>query len=364
MDNESKFRAFIQEQLKIAKINQEHRESFTDSDGLKLFLAAFTHPTFDPENNYQELEFIGDGIIKGILSQYIPRRFPKLASGGSKYSKKGTGEGVLSKTRRFLEQRKTLSDFGLKLGYWDFVLADEETKAKSRKETLEDVFEAFVGALVEIVDQRIKRGLGYNYAYNYVEASLDDMEIEISKKTLDDPITRLNELYKANELKNNKPPLKWGDAAYEAAQLYVPKLADKPKLGVGANPKTVNAGEVFFSTKDKIAYVWDGKGWVHISRAPLLNLKPFPVDLPPPVEGEYPENIQMLWYAGVYGFPNKLGKALDGSLDKITPKLVLEDPDKYDADIIGQGLHFKKVDSKKIAATQALQYLAHRGFKK
>ena len=264
MIDETKFRAFIKAQLKIAKINQEHREAFTDPAGMQLFLAAVTHPTYNSENNYQELEFIGDGIIKGILSQYIPRRFPKLASGGSKYSKKGTGEGVLSKTRRFLEQRKTLSDFALKLGFWDFVLADEETKTKLRKETLEDVFEAFVGALVEIVDLRVKRGLGYNYAYNYVEASLDNMEIEISKKTLDDPITRLNELYKANDLKGSNPPLKWGDAAYFTETIYFPKLAYKPKNAM--------KGDVFFSTKDKVAYVYDGTGWVHISRAPLVNL--------------------------------------------------------------------------------------------
>jgi len=360
--DETTFRAFIIEQLKIAKINQEHREAFTDPAGMQLFLTAVTHPTFDAENNYQELEFIGDGIIKGILSQYIPRRFPKLASGESKYSKKGTGEGVLSKTRRFLEQRKTLSDFALKLGFWDFVRADEDTKTKLRKETLEDIFEAFVGALVEIIDQRIKRGLGYNYAYNYVEASLDNMEIEISKKTLDDPITRLNELYKANELKNGKPPLKWGDAAYYTDPMYFPKLDLKPK--------SAQKGDVFFSTTDKVPYVWDGKAWLHVSRAPLVNLQPLDVGAPPPVEGEYPENMQMLWYAGVYGFPNRIGKNLPplgtGPVEqrKLTPKMILDDPDKYGADIIGQGLHFKKTDAKKLAASQALFYLSRRGLKK
>ena len=354
--DKTKFRAFIIAQLKMAKINQEHREAFTDPAGLQLFLAAVTHPTYDPENNYQELEFIGDGIIKGILSQYIPRRFPKLAS-DSKYSKKGTGEGVLSKTRRFLEQRKTLSDFGLKLGFWPFVRADEETKTKLRKETLEDVFEAFVGALVEIVDQRVKRGLGYNYAYNYVEASLDDIEIKISKKTLDDPITRLNELYKANELKDNNPPLKWGDAAYSTFPMYLPKLGAKPKSG--------KDGQVFFSTKDKVAYVWDSKnnGWVHISRASLVNLQPLNVG-PPPSEEEFADYMQMLWYAGVYGFLDNLGKGPAGNLDKVTPQMVLDNPEKYGAEIIGQGLHFKKTDSKKLAAEQALNYLSRQGIKK
>ncbi len=351
----STFREFIQAQLKIAKINQKYREAFTDPAGVQIFLTAVTHPTYDSENNYQELEFIGDGIIKGILSQYIPRRFPKLASGESKYSKKGTGEGVLSKTRRFLEQRKTLSDFALKLGFWNHVRADEETMTKLRKETLEDVFEAFIGALVDIVDQRVKRGLGYYYAYNYVEASLDDMEIEISTETLDDPITRINELYKANELKGGKPPLKWGDAAYHTDKFYVPKLADKPGKGY-----TVTRGNVFFSTKDKVAYVYDGKNWVHVSRAPLLGLSPLKVS----DEEPDPETMQMLWYSGVYGFPSRIGKLPDGTLDKVTPKKILDNSDAYGADIIGQGLHFKKTDSKKLAAAQALHYLHSKGIKK
>ena len=352
------FRNFIQEQLKIAKINQEHREAFTDPDGMQIFLRALTDPTHDAKINYETLEFIGDGIIKGILSQYIPRRFPELAAGESKYSKKGTGEGALSKIRRFLEQRKTLSDFALKLGFWDYVRADEETLTKLRKETLENIFEAFVGALVEIVDQRIKRGLGYNYAYNYVSASLDNMKIEISEQTLDDPITRLNELYKANELEGGAKPLKWGDAAYHTLKMYVPKLLDSPAF------VKLKAGQVFFSTADKIPYVYNGRIWVPLHNAPLLNLQPFPMDLPPMDDEEKAEHMQMLWYAGVYGYPDKLGKAPDGFLDGVSPKKVLENPDAYGAEIIGQGLYFKKTDSKKRAASQALHYLEDKGYKK
>lgn len=349
------FREFILTQLKIAKINQKHRDQFTDVEGMKLFLKAVTSPTYS-KDNYQELEFTGDGIIKGILSQYIPRRFPGLASGESKYSKKGTGEGVLSKTRRMLEQSKTLADCALKLGFWDFVLADDDTKATNRKKTLEDVFEAFIGALVEIVDQRVRSGLGYAFAYNYVQAALDDIDIDISKKTLDDPITRLNELYKAKELKDGKIPFKWGDAAYNTFQIWVPKLTEKPK--------SASLGEVIFSLKDKVVYVWAKEGWVHASRAPLIELLGVP---PPPLPlnpSDPIEDKQLLWYAGVYGFDNRIGKVYNGFLNGVKPQQIIENPDKYDADIIGQGLHFKKADAKQLAASQALYYLNGKGYKK
>lgn len=350
-------RKFIQKMLERARVNQEYREKFTDADGMQLFLAAVTHPTFDAENNYQELEFIGDGIIKGILSQYIPHRFPALASGESKYSKKGTGEGVLSKTRRFLEQRKTLSDFALKLGFWDYVRADEEVLTKLRKETLEDVFEAFVGALVGVVDKRIKRGLGYYYAYNFVEASLDELEIKIEEETLDDPITRLNELYKANELKDGKPPLKWGDALYTTDKMYVPKVDVLPAVG------SVKIGDLLFSEQDKTAHVATERGWVHVSRAPLIPFYAPPSEVNYSETGELirDETKQMMWYAGVYGFPNATGPVI---VNRETKAAILKNPKQYNAEIIGQGLHFKVKEAKKLAASQALNFLRRRGIQK
>lgn len=344
------FRDFIKSQLKIAKINQEHRESFTDPEGMKLFLAAVTHPTFDPENNYQELEFIGDGIIKGILSQYIPRRFPNTKSDGKK-----TGEGVLSKIRRYLEQRKMLSDFASKLGFWIYTRADEETKSRLRKETLEDVFEAFIGALTEIVDQRVKRGLGYNYAYNYLEASLNEISIEISQETLDDPITRLNELYKAKEIAGNKVPLKWGDAVYDTRQLYIPIFSSHPDI------QSSNIGNLYFSSQEKVTFVFDGYHWINISKAPLIALKPFPTEIRYD-ENQRPKDMQSMWYAGVFGFPKKIGMVSDGRI--IPANKILENPSFFGAEIIGQGLLFKKIDSKKIAANRALNYLKERGYYK
>lgn len=341
------FHLFIKKQLSIAKINEKYCEEFTDTEGIDLFLTAFTHPTFDAEKNYQELEFIGDGIIKGILSQYIPRRFPTL-----KGAKKGTGEGVLSKTRRFLEQRKTLSDFALNLGFWDFVRSDEDTKTKLRKETLEDVFEAFIGAIVEIVDTRIKKGLGYNYAYNYLEYSLNNIEIDTSSKSLDDPITRLNELYKANVLKDDKHPLKWGDAIYKEEQLYIPKFQKHP-----LNPIK---GHIYFSENDKISYIFNGYNWVHISQAELIPIIIYPEDPILDEEGK-PINMQRVWYAGVYGFLKKLGKTME---EKIKKEKILENPTKYNAEIVGQGIHFKKSDAKKIAAKNALKLIESKGYKK
>lgn len=356
------FREFIKTQLKLARINKEYRDKLTTPECMKLFLAAVTHPSVEPEheNNYQELEFIGDGIIKGILSQYIPRRWPgllkKFPPKPSKKEKKGkSGEGILSKVRRYLEQRKTLSEFALQRGFWSYVRADEETLQKKRKETLEDVFEAFTGALVEVVDTHVKRGLGYNYAYNYVTASLDELELEITKELLDDAITLLNELYKANDLKNNKPPLKWGDAMYLTEELYIPIMNNYP-----TNAKT---GNIIFYEPKKLPQVFVNGKWRHPNSIPLVQLVPYKVT-PEPTLNEFgkPENHQMLWYAGVYGFPSVAGKDLSQKINTIPRKKILSNPDQYSAEIIGQGINFTIKEAKKMAASQALTHMKGLGY--
>lgn len=353
MGDSNTFRDFIDKQLMRAKINKPYRELLTTPKGMKVFLQSVTHPSFDEVNNYQTLEFIGDGLIKGVLSQYIPRRFPELAAGTTEFSKK-TGEGVLSKTRRFLEQRKTLSDFGLKLGFWDHVRADSDTKETKRKEVLEDVYEAFCGALAENIDNLILPGLGYMYVYNYTKLMLDDMEIDITSENLDDPITRLNELYKANELRNGIP-LKWGDSPYMTDKLSVAKLTEKPRNG--------RRGQVFFHTVDKIPYVHDGQDWVPGARVGLYPISVYPFEMEYDSEGK-PTNAQFIQISGVYGFPKLLGRTMDPDFAKIPRQEIINNPGKYGAQIIGQGMSFKLKDAKKMAAKKAIDYLDRLGYSK
>jgi dsRNA-specific ribonuclease len=344
----STLKDFIQEQLRIARINEKYVEQFTDEKGMIIFTKAFTHPTGDSNNNYEELEFIGDGIIKGVLSQYINRRFGSNA----KANKKNTMEGYLSKIRRYLEKGKTLGDFALKLGYWPFVIADVETKNTKRAETLENVYEAFVGALTEMVDERIKQGLGYYFAYNYVSSSLDELTIDINAEMLDDPITRLNELYKANVIKD-KPVLKWGDAVYGQIKLVVPKL--------NAPPANASAGDTYFSETDKSTLTFDGTKWVNSNSPSLINikLKPHPTEIITDPETKKYINGQLLWVAEVYGYPSKLGTTL---VLKPTAQELLANPNMYGAEIIGRGINFIFKKSKETAATSALNYLKQRGY--
>jgi dsRNA-specific ribonuclease len=324
------FREFILEQLKIAKINEKYREQFTDPEGLKLFQKSFTHETFDEKENYEILEFIGDGIAKGVLSQYIPRRFPNLI-----------GEGIYSKTRRYLEQSKTLSVFARKRGFWEHVRANGIKLEKDRNKILEDVFEAFIGALVTLVDDRIKNGIGYNYAYNYITASLDEMQIDpYDEKTQDDAVTRIHE------------PLKWGGVPSYEEHMPLPTF---DKL-----PTDAKVGEAVYHNRG--AYIYDGKRWTR--NAPLLPIKAYPHTVIYDEEGRS-TNVQKIWYVIVYGFPHRLGTEPDKNFLKgVKLNDIIKDPKRYGAVALGKGFSNKKIEAKKIASQNVLQYLEKRGYKR
>jgi len=108
-----------------------------------LLRCALTHPSYLQENpaaapGNQRLEFLGDSVLQLILSEALFYLYP------------GDREGALSKRRSTLTQGRFLSllardlglDAGLRLG-----LSEEQTGGRLRASTLEDAFEALVGAL-------------------------------------------------------------------------------------------------------------------------------------------------------------------------------------------------------------------------
>jgi len=340
----SSFRAFIQSLLKTATIDDEYVKILTGEPQMKIFQDAFTHKSFDPNNNYELLEIVGDGIIKGILTQYIVKKFPKqdLLKWVPEIKQETDGQkglaGVVSKIRRNLEQSKSLSGVALKLGFWEFVKGDEKTITQDRNKTLEDVFEGFIGALTEVIDSTIRDGLGYYYAKNFVNLQLDTLDLTITPEMLDDPITRLNELYKANVISGGKPPLKWGDAKYTDTQLSIPRVSTLPKTG--------NTGDLVFNGGDNTVYGFYKGSWIHHSKLPVdLVVQPEPKKtfeytlLVNNGTGELKDYFQRMWVVSVKSGGNN-------------------------PQVIGRAISFKKANSKMESARQALEYLKSIGIYK
>lgn len=90
------------------------------------------------EMSYERLEFIGDAILGMVCATYLHERYPDQA------------EGFLSKLRTKIVNGKMLGFLGDKLGYPKFVLISkqvEELQGRNNYKIMEDVFEAFIGAI-------------------------------------------------------------------------------------------------------------------------------------------------------------------------------------------------------------------------
>ena len=120
-----------------------------------LLLEALTHgsylqeyPEAGPHN--QRLEFLGDSVLQFILTDALYREFAIER------------EGILSRRRAVLSKGEFLTQMARDLGL-DACLrlnrSEEEAGGRTRASTLEDVFEALVGAVYLDSDLATTRGL-------------------------------------------------------------------------------------------------------------------------------------------------------------------------------------------------------------
>lgn len=107
---------------------------FTDHY-IGLFHDAFNHKSMllkDPKiKTYENLEYLGDGVVHLILSDYIYERYPEAT------------EGFMTKLRIKLECGNSGSILAKILGLQQFI---KVYQVKINDKIMEDVFEAFVGA--------------------------------------------------------------------------------------------------------------------------------------------------------------------------------------------------------------------------
>lgn len=176
----------------------------SDSNSLDKFEAVFTSKAVDEYKNYEFFEQLGDLTINKFIVTYMYKLFPQLRS--------TNGVGVLASLRILYGSKETLSKLSEKVGFDKFIKCTAEERLDKTRfmNILEDVFEAFFGALEFIIDNLLSNGIGYIFCYRILEKIFNDMNISISYESIIDAKTRLNELkdeYKLNiRYKDNKTP--------------------------------------------------------------------------------------------------------------------------------------------------------------
>jgi ribonuclease-3 len=102
---------------------------------------ALTHSSYGHEQNCpdnERLEFLGDAVLKLVISEYLYHKFPERA------------EGELTKIRAGVISDETLSSISKDLGLGEYLLlsANEKRSGGQRKKSnLANAFEALLGAI-------------------------------------------------------------------------------------------------------------------------------------------------------------------------------------------------------------------------
>ncbi len=192
------FKIFITSLLERLDLNQQSLANFTDEESMLEFSRAFTHKTWSKTFNYERYEFLGDTIINDAVAHYISLTFPHIQN-----------VAWMTRIKHTLISKKYLASLAHKAKFLDFIRYGEELKpiltgsyekanATLNKEylsILEDVFEAFIGALRDIVDKKTVDGIGGIIARQMVHTFLDKKTIPVAYDDIFDPKSRLKEIY-------------------------------------------------------------------------------------------------------------------------------------------------------------------------
>ena len=179
--------------LERGKLKSEYISELLSQESLSVWDAVFTSEEANPGSNSEIYEFLGDGSINNALVFYILRRFPQL-----KCSK---GVKVLARLKINMVSRDYFSSIATTLGFEPYITSKMEERNDMRK-LLEDCLEASFGALVWMLDEKIRIGVGNSIAYNILASVLDEREISLEYTSLFDAITRLKELFDVSAFKD------------------------------------------------------------------------------------------------------------------------------------------------------------------
>ena len=111
--------------------------SDTTSVDWKLLDLAFTHPTVSRDNNYQQLEFVGDSVVRLVAAEVLLETYPHEPV------------GEFAAIRSILVSDRTLAGFAEHYGLDRYLLMSETVAQDKmgRVSWLADAFEALLGAL-------------------------------------------------------------------------------------------------------------------------------------------------------------------------------------------------------------------------
>jgi ribonuclease III len=149
-----------QREKELQEVEKKLETSFINKS---LLNQAFVHSSYGHENNIpdnERLEFLGDAVLKLVVSEYIYHKFPDRA------------EGDLTKIRAAVISDETLARIGRDQSLGNYLLLssnERRTGGTRKKSNLANTFEALIGAV--FIDSGI--GKSRNFIIEALRAEIE-----------------------------------------------------------------------------------------------------------------------------------------------------------------------------------------------
>ena len=116
-----------------SKLEKKIKINFKNKD---LFIRSLTHKSFDRENNYEKLEFLGDRVLGLVIAKKLLEIYPDEK------------EGILDKKLASLVNKKTCLEIANKIDLQKYILTSNiKIKNKIEDKVLADCCEALLGCI-------------------------------------------------------------------------------------------------------------------------------------------------------------------------------------------------------------------------
>lgn len=184
------------------------RQRFLDRNAMVIWARAFTHETVSPSDNYEDLEYLGDAILKAVFPKYLMQRLPYMHKG--EFTELNVA--YMSKIKQ--------AELARQMGLSQHIRVKGIEHAILNLET--DVFESFFGALDTIADM-VTPGSGFAYCYNMIVNIFQDVEID-EKKARGSAKTQVIQMFVRFDLTKPLEQVPGTNIVVEATPALVPYL--------------------------------------------------------------------------------------------------------------------------------------------
>ena len=155
------------------KLNNLQKKISIKFKNLNYLKKSITHKSYDPLNNYEKLEFLGDRILGFVISKKLIELYPNEK------------EGVLDKKLASLVNKNQCLEVAKIVGLEKFILVgNKSAKTKVENKIIADSIEALIGAIYYDKGFEVSEKFILNIWKNF---------IKLSEETIIDSKTKLQE---------------------------------------------------------------------------------------------------------------------------------------------------------------------------